>query len=166
MNVSFDPQEIVVSALAPVLGAEILNPVGRDIIQGMDYESGKWTENGNTLKLNHNFTREHENPPFMFIVHSSRTSLSRNTMYGQLFINYFKLLGFAPFVSNLQARYGMNIFWTVTSSTSSISQSVNTITSREMLDTYATNKYFTFGDNSVYIRDKLVYNWVAVFMPE
>ena len=47
MNVSFDPQEIVVSALAPILGADIQDPVGREIVYGMDYETGSWTQNGN-----------------------------------------------------------------------------------------------------------------------
>lgn len=166
MNISFDPQEIVVSALAPVLDAEILNPVGRDIIQGMDYESGKWTENGNTHILHHSFSRAHKNPPCMFMVHASRTNLAKNTMYGQLFINYYRLLGIVPMVAPISSKYGMNVLWTVTSSTSSILQGVTTITSMEMLNSYATNEYFVFGDNSVYIRDKLVYNWIAAFMPE
>lgn len=168
MNVSFNPQEVVVSVLSTALSADIQNPIGREVIQGMDYESGKWTENGNTYMITHRFSREHNNPPFMFIVHASRTSLTRNTLYGQMFINFFKLFGFAPMVSNLQAKYGLNVLWTVTSSTSSISQNVNTITSREMLDTYATNEYFVFKDpsSSLYIRNGLVYNWVAVFMPE
>ena len=169
LDVLLDPKEIVVSALAPALGITLENPIGREIIQGMDYESGKWTENGNTYFVQHRFTRQHNNAPILFLVHASTsgTTFKSSTLYGQLFIDYYNLLGYAPRYSNTpQFRYASNIIWTTESSTTSISQEISTITSRTSLTNYATNEYFVFGNANKYIRDGLVYNWVAIFMPE
>lgn len=167
-DVIITPQALAVSALSSALGVDIQNPIGRDIIQGMDYESGSWTEIGNTRFLTHNFSRQHKNPPFMFLVHASVGQIRASTTYGQMFINYLSLLGFAPMISYTQAKYGTEIYWTTGSSTTTIGQSVTSITSKTALDNYATNERFQFGSSSLssYIRDGVKYNWVAAFMPE
>lgn len=168
MNVAFNPQEIIVSALAPVLDAKIENPVGRDIIQGMDFESGEWTQNGNVTSKTISFSRQHEKPPILFLVYASPGAINTYTAYGELFINYVRLLGAALQTTLTQAKFGMRISWTTSSSTSQISQSVTNITTADGLSEYATNENFTFSSfvSSVYIRTNKKYKWIAVFMPE
>ena len=168
MNVSFDPQEIVVSALAPALNADIQNPIGRDIIQGMDYETGEWTQTGNVTSKTISFSRQHEKPPILFLVYASPGAINTYTAYGELFINYVRLFGVALQTTSTQAKFGMRMSWTTSGSTSQISQSVTNITTADGLNGYATNEDFTFSSfvSSVYIRTNKKYKWIAVFMPE
>lgn len=159
MNVSFDPS---------VLVANILNPIGRDIVQGMDYETGEWTQIGNLTSETISFSRQHEKPPVLFLVYASPGTINANTAFGELFVNYVRLLGVALQTTLTQAKYGVRILWTTFSSTSQISQSVTNITTADGLSGYATNENFTFSsfESTVYIRTNKKYKWIAVFMPE
>ena len=168
MNVSFDPQEIVVSALAPILGADIQDPVGREIVYGMDYETGSWTQSGNVTSKKIFFSRQHEKPPVLFLVYASPGAINANTAFGELFVNYVRLFGVALQTTSTQAKFGMRMSWTTGSSTSQVSQSVTNITTADGLSGYATNEDLTFSSfaSTTYIRSGRKYSWIAVFMPE
>lgn len=165
MNITFNPQEIVVSALAPVLGVDIQNQVDRTIIQGMDYESGEWTQSGNALNVTLRFQRHHDDPPVFVLVYASVGQITANTTFGQLFINYVKLLGYALQTSYNQSKFGQKMLWTTGSSTSSVSQNTTNITSNEGLADCATNEFYYFGSSSGsnYIRNGRKYKWIAIW---
>ena len=167
LDVLINPPEILASALQPALGIALETPIGREIIQGMDYESGSWTENGNTYFIHHRFTKQHKNPPVIFLVHAASGQLTGGMTYGELFVNYLKLLH-ALQITTTTAKYGLCIYWTTGSSPSSISQSVTNITSKSGLDSYATNEYFQFGSSSMstQIKNGKKYSWIAIWMPE
>ena len=165
LEIIFDPQDVVACALQPALGVTLETPIAREIIQGMDYEVGEWTQSGNALNVTKQFQRQHDDPPVFVLVYANVGQITANTTFGQLFVNYVKLLGYALQTSYNQAKFGQRMFWTSGSSTSSVSQNTTNITSNEELVNFATNESFYFGSSSGsnYIRNGRKYKWFAIW---
>lgn len=169
MNVSIDPQEVVASILTPVLNADILNPVGRTIIQGMDYETGAYKSGGNTRFATVPFERQHKKPHFLVLVYSNDEKMIAKTTYGEFFVNYLELFGSAlKQAPSYGPVYGTHVTWRTANTTTLISTTFGNITVEAGLRSLATEENFTFGGggSDVYIRGAKTYNWIAVFMPE
>lgn len=169
MNVSLDPKRVVTSVLTPVLSADILNPVGRDIINGMGYESGTYKpiRDNNTATVS--FKKQHKNPPFLILVYSNDEIMITKTTYGELFIDCLELYGAElkkpdPY----PPAYGIFVTWRTANTTAIITTSYSTLQSEAALRTHATKTYFVFGggESDVYVRARKTYDWIAVFMPE
>lgn len=165
LEVIFKPQDIIASALQPALAVTMENAVFREIIQGMDYETGEWTQNGNATHITVSFQREHDEPPVLVLVYAHAGQIPTYTIFGQMFINYLNLLGYATQTSTSQAKFGQKMLWSTGSSNSSIGQNTTNITSKEGLADYATKDSFYFGNSSgsSYIRNNRKYSWIAIW---
>ena len=169
-DVIITPQALAVSALSSALGVNIQNPIGRDIIQGMDYESGSWQPAEDIRTATIPFSNQHNNPPYLFLMYSNDRVMISRSYYGKLFINYLLFFGAAlRNAPTLPAQYGMIVQWYTPNSATVITQGIQSLTSEDALATHATNEHIVVGftdASNTYLRRRKIYNWVAAFMPE
>ena len=167
IEVAFNPQNIIVSALQPVLGVSLEKPIGRDIIQGMDYESGEWKQNGQATSKTIYFTKQHKKAPCLFLVYAAPGTIGTNILCGELLVDYLKLHGSALQTTLSQAKYGFQFLWTANAG-QSIMQISTTFTNSTDIERYLTNTSALFAPLSVgtYLATNRKYSWIAIWMPE
>lgn len=167
LDVLINPPEILASALQPALGIALETPIGREIIQGMDYESGEWKQNGQATSKTISFTKQHKKAPCLFLVYAAPGTIGTNILYGELFVDYLQLHGSALQTTLSQAKYGVRILWYPVAA-STIGQNITSFTNSTDMTSIATNTSFLFApvSSGMYLATNRKYSWIAIWMPE
>lgn len=190
MNVEFNPQSIIVSALAPTLEAKVGTLIDRKVIQGLEYESGTWSPESDTINGKISFAKQHSNRPFFAAVCSNHRVeyFDFYTALGCYVISYYDWTGHAiPNAGSgqsnsltygyAQMQYCNTISYAVTSMGYMLTADPNVpmitdrlhdirafVTPEKILLPNGANQYQQQGQ--IEWRSNIVYDWLAVWMPE
>lgn len=149
---------------------------------GLEYESGTWSPYSDTASESIRLTNTHEEAPCFFIIMARgiTSSLPSNTVFGTIFIDYYKLWGRGVQLMQqgdaYELSYGKHSLYSTSGSpvmvTTSFTELVTSPTESVQTPQPSDARYYcsntainAIGTNTILFRSNKQYDWVAVWKP-